>query len=44
MANQAHAPDAQQLRAAGADVPLDALSDAEAAGAIVRWLKEKIHQ
>ena len=33
-----------ELRAAGADVPLDALSDAEAAGAIVRWLKEKIHQ
>ena len=27
-----------ELRAAGADVPLGALSDAEAADAIVRWL------
>ena len=28
----------EELRAAGADVPLGALSDAEAADAIVRWL------
>lgn len=32
------------LRAAGADVPLGALSDTDAADAIVRWLEEKIHQ
>ena len=30
----------RELRRAGADVPLDALTDAEAADAIVRWLKE----
>ena len=30
----------RELRRAGADVPFDALSDAEAADAIVRWLKK----